>query len=183
MPNGFETLYGHLSRINVRAGQRVTPGRRRSGAVGMTGLATGPHLDYRMTRNGVLREPAARSSLRPRSPSPRRASRRSRAARERHGAARIAPLPRRGRDARAAAAVRTSRFALDPTRRPHAHRQERPPRLARVRADQPLAGPDPRRPDLGLHRRLPGHPAPGRAHGRGHRAPRPITPAPASAGS
>ena len=27
------------------------------GAVGMTGLATGPHLDYRMTRNGAFVDP------------------------------------------------------------------------------------------------------------------------------
>ena len=50
--NGYQTLYGHLSRIHVRRGQRVTQGTR-IGAVGSTGLATGPHLDYRMTRDGV----------------------------------------------------------------------------------------------------------------------------------
>jgi len=49
--NGFETLYGHLSRILVRRGQRVSQGAP-IGRVGATGLATGPHLDYRMTRNG-----------------------------------------------------------------------------------------------------------------------------------
>jgi murein DD-endopeptidase MepM/ murein hydrolase activator NlpD len=54
--NGYETLYGHLSRIDVRAGQRVTQGDR-IGAVGATGLATGPHLDYRMTRNGTFLNP------------------------------------------------------------------------------------------------------------------------------
>jgi murein DD-endopeptidase MepM/ murein hydrolase activator NlpD len=54
--NGFETLYGHLSRIEVRAGQRVTQGTL-IGAVGMTGLATGPHLDYRMTRDGSFVDP------------------------------------------------------------------------------------------------------------------------------
>jgi murein DD-endopeptidase MepM/ murein hydrolase activator NlpD len=50
--NGYQTLYGHLSRIHVRREQRVTQGMR-IGAVGSTGLATGPHLDYRMTRDGV----------------------------------------------------------------------------------------------------------------------------------
>ena len=55
-PNGFQTLYGHLSRINVRVGQRVTQ-EMFIGAVGMTGLATGPHLDYRMIQNGVYLNP------------------------------------------------------------------------------------------------------------------------------
>jgi len=54
--SGVETLYGHLSRIGVRAGQRVKQGEP-IGAVGMTGLATGPHLDYRMTRNGAFVNP------------------------------------------------------------------------------------------------------------------------------
>ena len=54
--NGFETLYGHLSRIAVGAGQRVHQGTA-VGAVGMTGLATGPHLDYRMIRNGAFVDP------------------------------------------------------------------------------------------------------------------------------
>jgi murein DD-endopeptidase MepM/ murein hydrolase activator NlpD len=54
--NGYETLYGHLSRIAVRGGQRVQQGDL-VGAVGMTGLATGPHLDYRMTRNGTYLNP------------------------------------------------------------------------------------------------------------------------------
>jgi len=54
--NGFETLYGHLSRIDVRLGQRVAQGQR-LGAVGATGLATAPHLDYRMVRNGSFVNP------------------------------------------------------------------------------------------------------------------------------
>jgi murein DD-endopeptidase MepM/ murein hydrolase activator NlpD len=54
--NGYTTLYGHLSRIGVRPGQRVEQGTP-VGAVGMTGLATGPHLDYRMTRNGAFVDP------------------------------------------------------------------------------------------------------------------------------
>jgi murein DD-endopeptidase MepM/ murein hydrolase activator NlpD len=55
-PNGYETLYGHLSRIAVRRGQRVSQGTR-IGAVGATGLATGPHLDYRMRRDGRFIDP------------------------------------------------------------------------------------------------------------------------------
>jgi len=54
--NGYETLYGHLSRIDVRRGQRVSQGTR-LGAVGSTGLATGPHLDYRMCRDGRFVDP------------------------------------------------------------------------------------------------------------------------------
>jgi murein DD-endopeptidase MepM/ murein hydrolase activator NlpD len=54
--NGFETLYGHLSRIRVRRGQRVSQGDH-VGDVGSTGLATGPHLDYRMKRDGRFINP------------------------------------------------------------------------------------------------------------------------------
>lgn len=49
--NGYETYYMHLSRILVRAGQRVVQGQT-IGRVGMTGLATGPHLDFRIERQG-----------------------------------------------------------------------------------------------------------------------------------
>jgi murein DD-endopeptidase MepM/ murein hydrolase activator NlpD len=55
-PNSYETLYGHLSRINVRVGQRLTQGTV-LGLVGATGLATGPHLDYRMIKSGVFVNP------------------------------------------------------------------------------------------------------------------------------
>ena len=46
-PNGYTTAYAHLSRIEVRRGQEVSQGQR-VGRVGATGLATGPHLDYRV---------------------------------------------------------------------------------------------------------------------------------------
>jgi murein DD-endopeptidase MepM/ murein hydrolase activator NlpD len=49
--NGYETYYMHLSRILVRTGQHVNEGQR-IGLVGMTGLATGPHLDFRIERHG-----------------------------------------------------------------------------------------------------------------------------------
>lgn len=52
--NGYETMYLHLSRIDVRAGERVSQGER-IGLVGSTGLATGPHLDFRITQNGKYR--------------------------------------------------------------------------------------------------------------------------------
>ena len=40
----------------MRAGQRVAQGDE-IGAVGSTGLSTGPHLDYRMARNGQFVDP------------------------------------------------------------------------------------------------------------------------------
>ena len=49
--NGYETYYLHLSRILVRRGATVQQGQR-IGLVGMTGLATGPHLDFRVQRRG-----------------------------------------------------------------------------------------------------------------------------------
>ena len=55
-PNGYQTLYGHLSRINVKAGQRVAQAEI-IGAVGTTGRSTGPHLDYRMVKNGTFVDP------------------------------------------------------------------------------------------------------------------------------
>lgn len=54
--NGYQSLYGHLSRIEVRRGQRVSQGQA-IGRVGSTGLATGPHLDYRMLKNGAFVNP------------------------------------------------------------------------------------------------------------------------------
>ncbi|MDP1901406.1 MAG: peptidoglycan DD-metalloendopeptidase family protein [Rubrivivax sp.] len=50
------TLYGHLSRIDVRKGQRVEQGQR-IGAVGMTGLATGPHLHFEFRVGGRQQDP------------------------------------------------------------------------------------------------------------------------------
>jgi murein DD-endopeptidase MepM/ murein hydrolase activator NlpD len=47
--NGYTTYYMHLSRVLVHSGERVEQGER-IGLVGMTGLATGPHLDFRIQR-------------------------------------------------------------------------------------------------------------------------------------
>jgi murein DD-endopeptidase MepM/ murein hydrolase activator NlpD len=52
--NGYETMYLHLSRILVRAGARIEQGQT-IGLVGMTGLATGPHLDFRILQHGQFR--------------------------------------------------------------------------------------------------------------------------------
>jgi murein DD-endopeptidase MepM/ murein hydrolase activator NlpD len=46
-PNGYATSYAHLSGIDVKRGQQVSQGEQ-IGRVGATGLATGPHLDYRV---------------------------------------------------------------------------------------------------------------------------------------
>jgi len=51
--NSMSTLYAHLSRFapGLRKGQRVSQGQI-IGAVGMSGLATGPHLHYELQVNG-----------------------------------------------------------------------------------------------------------------------------------
>jgi murein DD-endopeptidase MepM/ murein hydrolase activator NlpD len=50
------TVYAHLSRIDVRKGQRVDQGTR-IGAVGMTGWATGPHLHFEVKLHGQQQNP------------------------------------------------------------------------------------------------------------------------------
>ena len=47
----YTTAYLHLSKFAVKAGQRVSQGQV-IGYVGMTGTATGPHLDFRVWKNG-----------------------------------------------------------------------------------------------------------------------------------
>jgi murein DD-endopeptidase MepM/ murein hydrolase activator NlpD len=47
----FETCYLHLSKISVKAGQRV-PQKTVLGESGSTGLSTGPHLHFGMKRGG-----------------------------------------------------------------------------------------------------------------------------------
>ncbi len=54
----YETFYLHLSRYakGIRNGTRVTQGQI-IGYVGASGYATGPHLDYRVKRNGTFVNP------------------------------------------------------------------------------------------------------------------------------
>lgn len=56
--NGFVTRYAHLSDFGpgLAAGARVRQGQT-IGYVGMTGLATGPHLHYELRRNGRVEDP------------------------------------------------------------------------------------------------------------------------------
>ncbi len=56
--HGITTVYGHLSRFaaGLHRGESVRQGEV-IGAVGMTGLATGPHLHYEYRINGVHRDP------------------------------------------------------------------------------------------------------------------------------
>ena len=48
---GYKTLYGHLSKIEVKKGQRVVAGEK-IGEIGSTGRSTGPHLHYEIIRYG-----------------------------------------------------------------------------------------------------------------------------------
>jgi murein DD-endopeptidase MepM/ murein hydrolase activator NlpD len=61
---GVETLYGHMSGFapNLYVGRRVKQGDV-IGFVGMTGLATGPHLHYEYRVGGVHRNPASIKAL------------------------------------------------------------------------------------------------------------------------
>lgn len=54
--DGTESFYGHLSAQNVRVGQRVMQGQK-VGELGSTGRSTGPHLDYRIKKNGQTFNP------------------------------------------------------------------------------------------------------------------------------
>ena len=53
---GIESLYAHLDRVTLTTGMAVTAGQA-IGTVGATGLATGPHLHFAVTRDGRLQDP------------------------------------------------------------------------------------------------------------------------------
>jgi murein DD-endopeptidase MepM/ murein hydrolase activator NlpD len=53
---GIKTLYGHLSSIGVKHGQKIERWQV-IGKVGQTGRATGPHLHYEVWVNGAAKDP------------------------------------------------------------------------------------------------------------------------------
>lgn len=54
--NGYQTLYAHLSQINVTCGQSVYQSNL-IGLLGSTGRSTGPHLHYEISYNGAKLSP------------------------------------------------------------------------------------------------------------------------------
>jgi murein DD-endopeptidase MepM/ murein hydrolase activator NlpD len=64
--SGYETSYLHLSAFGpgIHPGAHVTQGQL-LGRVGMTGAATGPHLDYRIKKNGIHVNPSVELSRMP----------------------------------------------------------------------------------------------------------------------
>ncbi len=83
--SGFESYYLHLSAFGkgIRPSQRVDQGQV-IGRVGATGTATGPHLDYRLRKNGAFVDPLAEHrKLPPGEPIPARALAGFRATRDR----------------------------------------------------------------------------------------------------
>ena len=54
--DGVQTRYGHMSRLNVAAGQEVRRGDV-IGFVGSTGQSTGPHVHYEVRVDGVATNP------------------------------------------------------------------------------------------------------------------------------
>jgi murein DD-endopeptidase MepM/ murein hydrolase activator NlpD len=53
---GYKTLYGHMLRMKVKAGQAVKRGDV-LGWVGSTGKSTGPHCHYEVIKNGEKVDP------------------------------------------------------------------------------------------------------------------------------
>ena len=62
-PQNYETMYGHLSRFakGLHKGDRVQQGQL-IGYVGATGLATGPHLDFRVKKGSTFIDPLSLKS-------------------------------------------------------------------------------------------------------------------------
>ncbi|BCG61670.1 M23 family metallopeptidase [Paenibacillus sp. URB8-2] len=54
--NGYETYYGHLSKISVSVGQKLEQGSR-IGIMGNTGRSTGTHLHFEIRKSGTAMNP------------------------------------------------------------------------------------------------------------------------------
>ncbi|MBQ2313824.1 MAG: M23 family metallopeptidase [Treponema sp.] len=54
--DGYQTLYGHMSKISTKKGAFVNQGEK-IGEVGSTGYSTGPHLHFTVYKNGKLVNP------------------------------------------------------------------------------------------------------------------------------
>ncbi len=54
--NGYETVYGHMSRVDVGYGERVGRGSV-LGVMGSTGRSTGPHVHFMVKFNGIAQNP------------------------------------------------------------------------------------------------------------------------------
>jgi len=54
--NGYQTLYAHLSKIDVKQGQNISKGQH-IGVMGSTGNSSGTHLHFEIRQNGVAINP------------------------------------------------------------------------------------------------------------------------------
>jgi murein DD-endopeptidase MepM/ murein hydrolase activator NlpD len=54
--NGYQSMYGHMSKILTRKGSVVAQGTQ-IGLVGSTGYSTGPHLHFTVYKNGAVIDP------------------------------------------------------------------------------------------------------------------------------
>jgi murein DD-endopeptidase MepM/ murein hydrolase activator NlpD len=62
--DGYETVYGHLSRQLVKSGQHVAQGKP-IGREGSTGRSTGPHLHFEIRKGGSSIDPESFITIRP----------------------------------------------------------------------------------------------------------------------
>ncbi len=60
--NGYETLYGHLSKMNVKQGDKIKQ-KDIIGLAGSTGRSTGPHLHFELIKNGKKIDPLSTDLL------------------------------------------------------------------------------------------------------------------------